>query len=72
MSYAGDTCLVTLLNVDMSTVGTGHVICHPESPIAVTQCFEARIVLFNIAVPITKGFPVNAALPFHIDRRVYS
>lgn len=39
----------------------GCVFCHPKEPIRVCTRFRARILLFNIEVPITQGFPVSAA-----------
>lgn len=37
----------------------GCVFCDPKEPIKVCTRFRARILIFNIEVPITKGFPVS-------------
>ena len=41
-----------------NSVANGMVACDPATPITVTKRIKARIVVFNIEVPITKGFPV--------------
>lgn len=57
--FAGDQASVTLAGVDMQNVGVGYILCDPAKPVPVASKFEARIVVFNITVPITKGFPVS-------------
>ncbi|CAD7003148.1 unnamed protein product [Ceratitis capitata] len=57
-SFAGDQVSVTLAGVDMSTVSVGCIICDPQNPIPVTTRFQARILVFNVTVPITIGYPV--------------
>lgn len=37
----------------------GGVICPPNSPIKCTTKLKARILVFNIRIPITKGFTVS-------------
>jgi len=37
----------------------GCVFCDPKEPIKVCTRFRARVLIFNIEVPITKGFPVS-------------
>lgn len=44
---------------DLSGVSLGSVICDPSQPIKVTSRIQARVVIFNIDIPITKGYPVN-------------
>ena len=41
----------------------GSVLCPPSSPIKCTMKLKARILVFNIRVPITKGFMVSSLLP---------
>lgn len=60
--YAGDQASVTLSGVDMQNVSVGYVLCDPQIPVPIATKFQARIVVFNITVPITKGFPVSAFL----------
>ena len=40
---------------DQNSVSSGMVCCDPSYPIPITARFQARIVLFNIDMPITKG-----------------
>jgi len=37
----------------------GSVLCDVTSPVSTATRFRARIVIFNINFPITKGFPVS-------------
>ncbi|XP_015178856.1 PREDICTED: HBS1-like protein isoform X3 [Polistes dominula] len=57
-AFAGDHISLTLSGIDQQNVGVGDIICNPQNPVSVTTCFQAHIVIFSIAVPITKGFPV--------------
>ncbi|XP_022819255.1 HBS1-like protein [Spodoptera litura] len=58
VAFAGDQVSVTLTGVDMQNVSVGYVLSDPIQQVPVTTRFEARIVVFNVKVPITKGFPV--------------
>ncbi|CAG2060420.1 unnamed protein product, partial [Timema podura] len=63
MVHAGDKVLVQPQNEaaivkDMQNVSVGYILCDPVKSISVTSHFEARIVVFNITVPITKGYSV--------------
>ncbi|EDO47521.1 predicted protein, partial [Nematostella vectensis] len=55
---AGDHVTLTLSGIDMMHVGVGTVLCDPASPIRGTCRIKARIIVFNIEVPITNGFMV--------------
>uniref|UniRef100_A0A1B6IM34 Tr-type G domain-containing protein n=1 Tax=Homalodisca liturata TaxID=320908 RepID=A0A1B6IM34_9HEMI len=57
-AFAGDSVSVTIAGYDQQNMAVGYVLCDPQYPVPVTTRFEARIVLFNITVPITKGFSV--------------
>lgn len=57
-AFAGDHISLTLSGIDQQNVGVGDIICNPQNPVPVTTCFQAHIVIFSIAVPITKGFPI--------------
>jgi elongation factor 1 alpha-like protein len=48
---------VTLLltGPEQASVTAGMVLCDPAQPVPVTNKFQAKIVVFNIEVPITKG-----------------
>ncbi|XP_055913848.1 protein HBS1 [Eupeodes corollae] len=56
--FAGDQVSVTLAGVDINTINVGCIICDPQNPIPVTSRFQCRILVFNVKVPITIGFPV--------------
>ena len=37
----------------------GNVLCNPENPIRVSTSLEARVIIFDVEIPITMGFPVR-------------
>lgn len=53
--FAGDHVTVGLVGPDMAAITAGMVLSDPASPVTVTARFRARVVVFNIDVPITKG-----------------
>lgn len=57
--FAGDQAAVTLTGVEMQNVAVGYVLCDPQVPVPIASKFQARVVVFNVTVPITKGFPVS-------------
>lgn len=57
-AYAGDNVSVTLQGIEMQNVSIGDILSDPVNVVPVTSRFEARIVVFNIKVPITKGCSV--------------
>ncbi|XP_070704946.1 HBS1-like protein isoform X1 [Pempheris klunzingeri] len=57
-SAAGDHVSLTVTGMDIIKINVGCVFCNPKEPIRVCTRFRARILLFNIEVPITQGFPV--------------
>lgn len=58
IAFAGDQVIVTLSGVDMQNVSIGYILSDPVQQVPVTTKFEARIVVFNVKVPITKGYPI--------------
>lgn len=58
VAFAGDQVSVTLSGVDIQNVSVGYILSDPVQQVPVTTRFEARLVVFNVKVPITKGFPV--------------
>ncbi|XP_034483693.1 HBS1-like protein [Drosophila innubila] len=56
--FAGDQISVTLAGVDINNITVGCIICDPQMPIPVTTRFQCRIIVFNVKVPITMGYPV--------------
>ncbi|XP_061062828.1 HBS1-like protein isoform X2 [Eubalaena glacialis] len=55
---AGDHVSLTLVGMDVIKINVGCIFCGPKEPIKVCTRFRARILIFNIEIPITKGFPV--------------
>ncbi|CEP16061.1 hypothetical protein [Parasitella parasitica] len=55
---AGDSVLMTLVNLDIMNLSNGCVLCTGAKPVPVTTTFEAQIVVFDIRVPITPGYPI--------------
>ena len=53
--FAGDHVTIGLVGPDINSLTPGMVLSDPASPVTVTARFKARIVVFNIDVPITKG-----------------
>ena len=53
--FAGDQVTLTITGPDQTSVAGGMVVSDPASPVPVTARFQARIVVFNIETPITKG-----------------
>lgn len=58
VAFAGDQASVTLSGVDMQNVSVGYILSDPVQQVPVVTRFEARIVVFNVKAPITKGYPV--------------
>ncbi|XP_014290235.1 protein HBS1 [Halyomorpha halys] len=57
-AYAGDFVSATLSNYDQDNISIGSVLCDPTSPVPSSSKFEARVVIFNTIIPITKGYSV--------------
>ncbi|XP_027706451.1 HBS1-like protein isoform X5 [Vombatus ursinus] len=55
---AGDHISLTLVGMDIIKINVGCIFCGPKEPIKACTRFRARILIFNIEIPITKGFPV--------------
>ncbi|XP_048842498.1 HBS1-like protein isoform X1 [Brienomyrus brachyistius] len=55
---AGDHVSLTVTGMDIIKINMGCVFCDLKEPIRACSRFRARILLFNIAVPVTQGFPV--------------
>uniref|UniRef100_A0A8C9G3J7 Translation elongation factor EFTu-like domain-containing protein n=1 Tax=Pavo cristatus TaxID=9049 RepID=A0A8C9G3J7_PAVCR len=74
---AGDHVSLTLTGMDIIKINVGCVFCDPKEPVKVCTRFRARILIFNIEIPVTKGFPVSlsesyfhckllGSFPFHV------
>ncbi|XP_008944979.1 PREDICTED: HBS1-like protein, partial [Merops nubicus] len=55
---AGDHVSLTLTGMDIIKINVGCVFCDPKEPVKVCTRFRARVLIFNVEIPITKGFPV--------------
>ncbi|XP_042335519.1 HBS1-like protein isoform X3 [Sceloporus undulatus] len=55
---AGDHVSLTLTGMDIIKINVGCIFCCPKEPIKACTRFRARVLIFNIEIPITKGFPV--------------
>uniref|UniRef100_A0A674BQM6 HBS1-like protein n=1 Tax=Salmo trutta TaxID=8032 RepID=A0A674BQM6_SALTR len=56
---AGDHVSLTVTGMDIIKINVGCVFCDIKEPIRACSRFRARVLLFNIEVPITQGFPVK-------------
>lgn len=54
-----DICCLIFNFFFVLSCSVGCVFCDPKEPIKVCTRFRARVLIFNIEVPITKGFPVS-------------
>ena len=60
MCFAGDSVILNVTNVDPNNITVGNFVCDCNNPpIPVSDRIKAKIVLFNLEIPIIKGFPVN-------------
>lgn len=57
-AFAGDQVTITLSGIDASNITVGSVICHTKDVVPIATRFQARIIVFNIKMPITNGYPV--------------
>ncbi|XP_070556539.1 uncharacterized protein [Ptychodera flava] len=55
---AGDHVTLTVTGIDQMRVNVGSMLCSPSEPIKATTKVNARVIIFNIDVPITRGYPV--------------
>ncbi|XP_064412140.1 HBS1-like protein isoform X2 [Latimeria chalumnae] len=55
---AGDHVILTVTGMDIIKINVGCVFCDPREPIKACTRFRARVLIFNIEVPVTQGFPV--------------
>ncbi|KAK5639855.1 hypothetical protein RI129_010666 [Pyrocoelia pectoralis] len=56
--FAGDQVSVTLSGIDIQNVSIGYILCLSQNPVQIASKFQARIVVFNVTVPMTKGYSV--------------
>lgn len=56
--FAGDQVSVNLSGIDVSNIAVGCILCDVNNVIPITNRIQVRIIVFNVKVPITIGFPV--------------
>ena len=64
---AGSNATLYLQNIDPIHLSQGFVLCPPSSPVPLTTTFTARIIVFDIDVPLTIGVSVEL---FHHSHNV--
>lgn len=58
-AFAGDHVTLTVSGVDPNVLHIGDFLCDPTKPIPLVTRVQARIVVFNILVPLIKGSQVD-------------
>lgn len=56
---AGMNVAIALANIDPVNLNIGSVLCFPGEAVSLTTVFTARIIVFDIAIPITPGASVR-------------
>lgn len=57
--FAGDQASIALSGIEMQNVSIGYILSDPANAVQISSKFHARIVVFNVTVPITKGYSVS-------------
>ena len=60
---AGANVNLTLTGVDPVALGVGSVLCRPASVVPLAASFVARVIVFDVQIPITAGTSVSPLLP---------
>uniref|UniRef100_A0A4W3J8Q8 HBS1-like protein n=1 Tax=Callorhinchus milii TaxID=7868 RepID=A0A4W3J8Q8_CALMI len=55
---AGEHVTLTVTGVDIIKINVGCIFCDQKAPIKTCTRFRARVLIFNIDLPITQGLPV--------------
>ncbi|XP_078255872.1 HBS1-like protein isoform X1 [Rhinoraja longicauda] len=55
---AGDQVILTITGVDIIKINVGCIFCDQKAPIKTCTRFRARVLIFNIEMPVTQGLPV--------------
>lgn len=58
-AFAGDQVTITLTGLDIQNLTVGCILSSSTNSVPVVQKFEAKIVVFNIKQPLTRGYPVS-------------
>eukprot|EP00798_Chlamydomonas_sp_ICE-L_P023984 gene23984-9559_t len=59
VARAGDSADVVLSGIDLNSISSGAVLCHPDYPVPLVSCFEARLLVLEIKIPILRGHQVS-------------
>lgn len=54
-AFCGEHVSLILTGIDQANISNGMVVCDPQFPVPVTKHFRAKIVVFNVEIPIIKG-----------------
>lgn len=57
-AMAGSNVTIGLANIDPVNLNIGSVLCFPGEAVSLATVFTARIIVFDVAVPITTGASV--------------
>ncbi|KAH8830632.1 EF Tu GTP binding domain-containing protein [Flagelloscypha sp. PMI_526] len=66
-AMAGASVVISLTAIDSVQLNIGSVLCPPSDPIPLATVFTARIIVFDVDIPITTGASVEL---FHHSRDV--
>ena len=58
---AGSNATLYLTTIDPIHLNIGSVLCPPNDLVPLATCFSARIIVFDIQLPITSGTSVRAS-----------
>ncbi len=69
--FAGDSVILNVSNIDMNNISVGNFVCDCLSPLMpVADRIRARIILFNLDIPMIKGFPVTDLFFYFISKMI--
>lgn len=57
-AFSGDQVSVTLSGIEEKSMAVGSILCDVNNVIPIASRLQVRILVFNVRVPITIGFPV--------------
>lgn len=58
----GANVIVFLTSVDPAQLGIGSVLCRPNDLVPLSSSFTARVIIFDIDIPITVGASVCSCI----------
>ncbi|CAH8640919.1 unnamed protein product [Schistosoma haematobium] len=67
-AFAGDQVALMLTDIDpFQTLIPGDLLTDPDNPIQPSTCISAKLLVFSIQQPITKGYPVSVIIVSFVD-----